>query len=618
MIETLIWLVPAAVLAAGLREPRGGLLVLAACLPLFGSPPGGPYLTAFEVAALAAAATAWRAGPAPRSRLDLPVWAFIGVTAASLVPVTYSPPSWHPRVLLRLVAALPGVEPWTPLYGWRALASLLVGAALYVGVKRAFAGRSVRPLCVALGAGMGFTLLLGLAAHADLIELEAFRVKGGPIWETRLHSLFFHSGWLAEYLVVALPPAVAGLLSLGSRGRLAAVSLVALALPVTFLTEQRGAWFSLGGQLVLAAVLWGPAVLRRPAGRRAVLASVMLVLAVVGVSLGVEPDLYSDAAERTRQALAGYSRLFIWSVATSMTVERPVLGWGAGAFSPVYHEVMNQARPLPFDWLTAHNQYLMLTVERGLLGLVAFALVLWALLESLLAAGRSSSTEQLLAVRGLLLSFAGFLAYGVVQYMFYLRMIEWLFWMLAGAVAVLAPLEAGRRPIDRAAQATLLIAALLVPWRALAVEPMTVPGNRSFGFHEVEQSGERSFQWTEGYAARRLPRRRGSTELEIELANGHPVSSRHRLEVVVRVDGRPGLRSEVGGEWRRFAIALDPSQRDHLLLEIEARPTFRPFSDFRRYPELDESLDIRRLGVAVSLGAASVPRSATQAEESQP
>ena len=35
------------------------------------------------------------------------------------------------------------------------------------------------------------------------------------------------------------------------------------------------------------------------------------------------------------------------------------------------------------------------------------------------------------------------------------------------------------------------------------------------------------------------------------------------------------------------------------LLEIEARPTFRPFSENRRYPGLKPSSDVRKLGVAV-------------------
>ena len=57
MFETWIWFVPVAIVLAGWWWPRAGLLVFAATLPLFGAPPGGPYLAALEVSALAAALT---------------------------------------------------------------------------------------------------------------------------------------------------------------------------------------------------------------------------------------------------------------------------------------------------------------------------------------------------------------------------------------------------------------------------------------------------------------------------------------------------------------------------------------------------------------------------------
>ncbi len=599
MIEQLIWLVPAAVLGAGLGSPRGGLLVLAACLPLFGSPPGGPYGGALDVAALAAIGTAWRAGRAPRSRLDWPVWAFLAVTAASLIPLAYAPPSWQPRILARLVAALASVEPWTPLYGWRALVNLAVGIGLYFAVRRAFAGRSPRPLLLALSVGVAATLAIGMLEQTGVLGLELFRVKGGPVWQTRLHSLFFHSGWLAEYLVVSVPVSAAALAGLRRRGTEAAAVMAALAALTVFLSQQRGGWFTALGQLSLGAALGGRSILRTPLVRRALVAGLASALIVAGVGLAVKPDLFAAAAERTRDAFSGHSRLFIWDVTAEMTAARPVLGWGAGSFSPVYHQILATPRPGWFDWLTAHNQYLMLTAERGLLGLAGFGLLLWALGESLFAASRAGAERVL--VRGLTLSFAGFVAYGMFQYMFFLKAIEWLFWLLVGALAAMTP-AAGPRPLERASQALLLIAALLVPWRAAAVEPMRVPGDRAFGFHHFEKSGDRTFQWTEGYAVRRMNRPKGASELELALANGHPRPDLHPLEVVVRVDGREALRADVGGGWTSYRLPLQPDARAEALVEITARPTFRPFSDFRRYPEIGASTDVRRLGVAVSWG----------------
>ena len=72
MFEHLVWLVPLTVAATGAWRPRAGLLVLAGSLPLFGSPPGGPYLAALEVAGLAAILAAWRGGRAVPTPLAWP------------------------------------------------------------------------------------------------------------------------------------------------------------------------------------------------------------------------------------------------------------------------------------------------------------------------------------------------------------------------------------------------------------------------------------------------------------------------------------------------------------------------------------------------------------------
>jgi hypothetical protein len=62
-----------------------------------------------------------------------------------------------------------------------------------------------------------------------------------------------------------------------------------------------------------------------------------------------------------------------------------------------------------------------------------------------------------------------------------------------------------------------------------------------------------------------------------------------------------GLAQELtldGGGWHDARLPVGPPRAPFLVLEIEAHPTFRPFSDFRHYPDLPESGDIRSLGVA--------------------
>jgi hypothetical protein len=149
----------------------------------------------------------------------------------------------------------------------------------------------------------------------------------------------------------------------------------------------------------------------------------------------------------------------------------------------------------------------------------------------------------------------------------------------------------------RSAQILCVAALLLMPWRLLAVETPPLRGNGRYGFHLYEGRKPEVYRWIEDIAARRLPWD-GET-LVIWLANGHPRAGEHPVQVTLRLDDRVIGEIAVGGRWKKHEFQVGPPQKEWLLLTIEAEPTFRPFSEFRKYPELDSSTDVRHLGVAM-------------------
>lgn len=587
MIERLIWVVPAAVLAAGLWRPRTGLIVLAASLPLFGSPPGGPYLGALDAAGLAAILTAYRRPATAPSALTAPALAFLALGLLSLVPLPYLPPSWQPGVLLDLVRVLPGVATSTALYSWRAGADLLLGFGLFLAVRRTFAGHSLKPLAVAFLAGLTATLALGLASMVGGLDLDGYRplIAVRPVLR-RLQSLFFLSGWLSEYLVLAAPLAILAAAA-WRRGRAWVLPpLVGLVVTGLALTQQRGAWVAAAASV---AVLGAFILYQRRDGkelRRVALAAI----AGLGIALAVLAGTGSlgRLADRSRSVRSGLEpRLELWQPAVEMIRSRPLFGWGLGSFNTAY-DVLH---PPGSDGArqhrgSAHSLYLQLASERGLLGLLAFAWLIWVVIACL----RSPQPGEATTALALGATLAAFLAYGLVQYMFHLRAIAWLFWLLVGAVAVVTrhePTRAfGRRPLFAAA----LLAALVLA-RALVVEAPAYAGNRSFGLHERE--GEH--RWTRDRAAVRLPWT-GETLL-LELANGHPLGAERPVQVAVEVNGRRAADLVVQGGWQKHRIVVGPPTSDWFVLALEVRPSFRPFSDYHRIG-YRRSRDIRELGVA--------------------
>ena len=598
MSESLIWLIPAAVAIAGLVHPRAGILVFLFGLPFFGAPPGGPYLAALDVAALAVIVTGWRYGRSFRSCVDGPAWAFVLVTAASLLPLAYRPPTWRVGGLLDLFAHLPEAQRWTVFYSWRALANCLLGWLLFVTVRRAFARSSPRPLGAALGAGLFLSLVIGYLEFGGAVDLWGYRPIGLQIFDQRFHSLFFHSGWLAEYLALATPFAVAALLVAPGKGiRRASGALLVLVLGALLFSGQRGAWYAVLAQL-LAAVVFAvrSGALSRKWWRQALIGAVAIAL-LVAAGVILRPEAGGALKHRLQQATKNLSnRSWVWRASAETAIERPLLGWGVGTFSPVFDLEATPGEEHQRHWLTAHNTYIMLLVERGLLGIAALGLLGWAVLRTLRTTAGGEDRERRLLALGLGVSGVGFVVYGLVQYLFFPRVNEYLFWVLLGAVATLGGPQEGRR--FRRLQVAVLAAALLwVPVRFAAFESAPPRGSGSYGLHASEGRPKARFQWTTGHAVQRLPWQ-GET-LVLALANGHPHGAQRPLRVEVLVDGAVVEQLIIVGGWEEHRIYLGQPSAETIVLEVDVDRTFRPFSDYLSDPSLPRSRDIRRLGVAV-------------------
>jgi O-antigen ligase len=144
----------------------------------------------------------------------------------------------------------------------------------------------------------------------------------------------------------------------GSRGGMAAFA-VELALLLCFLFRERrseGTGFQLGGFLLLS-------------------------LATVGWIGGdnVSARIATLGSDR-RTELRGDIRLRIDRDTAVMFVRRPILGWGLGTFEQVYPQFRSFYTGLFVD--KAHNDYLQLAAETGLLGLGAAIWFLWNSLRS--------------------------------------------------------------------------------------------------------------------------------------------------------------------------------------------------------------------------------------------
>lgn len=231
-------------------------------------------------------------------------------------------------------------------------------------------------------------------------RLDAWRLTG-PLTDPNFY---------AQMLLIALPIALDRLL----HGRFGADRLLGLlAVPIVIaiaLTYSRGALLGVGA--IIAAMVWLEG--RRRAAMIALVAVVVAVLA-----LPIIPGEYSDrlaaAAGSVQSLVAGggggpdeavSGRVSEMLVAVHLFLDNPLIGVGYGQFESYYQDtaMMHGLMARGAD-REAHSLYLQVLAERGLIGVLPFALLLWLAFRSGLraaaqfeTAGRSSDAALARAV----------------------------------------------------------------------------------------------------------------------------------------------------------------------------------------------------------------------------
>jgi len=247
---------------------------------------------------------------------------------------------------------------------------------------------------------------------------EGFQVKGllsSSI--TYAHSLSFPLTFLTVRLVASDLHWRERCLLLGGWG----IMVFALLFSLT-----RGVWLAYVAVLVVLGILKG--------GRATLAVGVCAVL--LGLSLTLAG---SGVHERVRQIfdpVANLGRSQIWRANLDMIADRPLLGWGYGNYrkfrAPYY-----QRYPDADTTAHAHNNFLQMWVDTGVVGLGAFLFLFWTILRAGWQAYRrlppSAEPLRSLALGGVL-SIIGFLLGGLTQYNFGDAEVVIVFWVTVAVV----------------------------------------------------------------------------------------------------------------------------------------------------------------------------------------
>ncbi len=246
-------------------------------------------------------------------------------------------------------------------YGLDALLFLIV----FEGVR---APAHAKGLLAALVAGGAIAAGYGIVAAPNVSDLASNPTAASSL--DRLRGTIADPNQLAAVLVVALVLALAlAAVTRSPARRLLLIGAASLALVSVFLTASRGGIVGLIAAMVTAIVL--------ARGRRwAAIAGVMAIVAASVVYIGLfDPGV----ANRYSTSDGGNGRTDIWKVGWRMVEAHPVRGVGAGNFRDVSGQYLltepgaiTASDQIIDEPHFAHNVYLEVLAELGIVGLTLF------------------------------------------------------------------------------------------------------------------------------------------------------------------------------------------------------------------------------------------------------
>jgi len=212
-----------------------------------------------------------------------------------------------------------------------------------------------------------FALIQGISSNGKLYWLRQPR-NGGWIYGPYVNHN--HYAGLMEMLVPI--PLVLSLTRLAStKTRNVAAAAAAVMVGTIFISGSRGGMLAIVGELVILSVF----LVKQKRGLRTAIGLGVFLAIVVGLLTwvgGGELSRRIATVGPSRFELSGDIRSYINRDGLRMFLKKPVLGWGLGTFPVIYP----QFRTFYTNFFVnqAHNDYLQLLVEMGLLG---FATMVW-------------------------------------------------------------------------------------------------------------------------------------------------------------------------------------------------------------------------------------------------
>jgi O-antigen ligase len=435
-------------------------------------------------------------------------------------------------------------------------ALLVEGAAL-----AALAARAAR---AGAGSRLASAMLLGAAGAAALsvyrlLEIALRQPQLGEalsalVLRTRIAPQYTDLNAAGSYfaLVGVLVVALAG------RGSARAIFASLTAAALVFALWLSGSRIALGAALAAAVAFFAirPGAMHRAVHRKPF---VLIATAALLVAIVAAPFAYTSA----RNGTLGYSvftRVELFKAGMRMVAERPMFGVGTTQFydsfaryaSPALLDEFRIQLGVPVTKENAHNNFLQIFAELGVIGLAAFLAILIFSLRG------SMATDDRLR-RGAALAVLAYLLTCMAGHPLLIPLAAYPFWMVVGLTAGLRPAaeRMGTPLARRLVLVTVVLLAVTVPWRMRYERQVAHLDGLTFGFSDwrLDEHGTR-FQSAGGRATLFVPHSVRYVQLPLRSPDAND------RVVTVELDGRRAAQIRVpGGGWMDARVPMPATDR---------------------------------------------------------
>ena len=250
----------------------------------------------------------------------------------------------------------------------------------------------------------------------------------------RAFSTLYNPNVLGSYLIIIISVTLAGFRCSDGRYHLLTTSLVLIAaILCMYLTLSRGAWLGLAVSIFIIFVFS-----KHKRYIVAILAFAILTMLALETLLEI-PLISRMNLDVLKQDSSIAYRWPLWKFAFKTFTENPLFGSGIGSFG---FYVPSHFKASGYLVSHAHNIYLQLLAETGLLGFVAFMGYLMTSMYISFQLFRRSSDHQTRCLSvGVWASCGGLLAHGVVDATLYLPQLSIFMWVLIAVIRNIGDLE---------------------------------------------------------------------------------------------------------------------------------------------------------------------------------